>query len=827
MKNMSPLNTINSVVYKTGTNVDVALTIIFYRYITENNKFLLKNIVPTKIDNLNDLKIGINNIILYHEELAEIFNSDVFNGVNSEVQILLFNEIYRIDLSEYKSVGNTLIDQLIESIIDNRSMQDVYTTPRSIGQIISQIVSTRFENKNQLQVYNPCVGLASFIVELNKILPQDTYYFAEDLNEKAIRWAKMRLIVNNILSFDLRVADVLENSNFSEGTDSQKYDIVVTNPPFGLRRWKGYSDVSSYDRWSKYPLRMDKHSGESAFLIQALDSLKEDGIATVIVPNSFLYNGRDKEVREFLINNGLIESIIHLPSGLFNRAMINTTIIVLSKKYNRNVLFIDASKEFLKNKYQNIIPEESIQKIVETWKSNEIIDGFSNLVQKNDLLDGDVVLDFKRYDVQNHIDLSDKHLINYSEVVRVCNRVMDVPNELKLVRIKNLSDDPFNYSINLENLESEINNKRRYQKITSKVLLVARRFNKLKPTLVEATEENPVYISNDIHAFEIINDTISVDYLVLQLYSDLVTAQLESKSMGSTIPTITVADLLNLKIELVRLEVQEQQLFYQASKLQADKDKIKEANLQDTIENLINQRTNELKWQLHNLRNGELLSIKNKASVLKKIITQFPEVSGLMIDEKRNLTLQDLINDLYVNSRDLAKKLSTIYEEQENYGDKTEFSILNFIKQFLNKQKYVDKSIVSFDQIFEDLKRNHIINFNENDLENIFSNVFENILRHGFQGEPTADDKIYIKYQFEDDFIVVSIFNTGVYIPINSEDYFADGGKQGTTGNSGKGGYIIKQCMERNEGIVSIESYDDHELNNYVFKIDLKFKVNK
>ena len=83
------------------------------------------------------------------------------------------------------------------------------------------------------------------------------------------------------------------------------------------------------------------------------------------------------------------------------------------------------------------------------------------------------------------------------------------------------------------------------------------------------------------------------------------------------------------------------------------------------------------------------------------------------------------------------------------------------------------------------------------------------------------------KYQFEDDFIVVSIFNTGVYIPINSEDYFADGGKQGTTGNSGKGGYIIKQCMERNEGIVSIESYDDHELNNYVFKIDLKFKVNK
>ncbi|WP_313254018.1 hypothetical protein, partial [Empedobacter sp.] len=136
---------------------------------------------------------------------------------------------------------------------------------------------------------------------------------------------------------------------------------------------------------------------------------------------------------------------------------------------------------------------------------------------------------------------------------------------------------------------------------------------------------------------------------------------------------------------------------------------------------------------------------KNKASVLKKIITQFPEVSGLMIDEKRNLTLQDLINDLYVNSRDLAKKLSTIYEEQENYGDKTEFSILNFIKQFLNKQKYVDKSIVSFDQIFEDLKRNHIINFNENDLENIFSNVFENILRHGFQGEPTADDKIYIK----------------------------------------------------------------------------------
>lgn len=825
MKKTGFTSDLSTLLFNAGGDIDLAMTIIFYRYITEYNIFPELDFLPIKIQTIDDFINSVNDIRIYNPELHGILDSKALNSFNPKLQDSLLNVIYSIDIEEYKSIGNTLIDKLLDLNLDNNRALGVYTTPQSVGKIISQIVANNFKDVAALTVYNPCVGLGSLILELNNYLPQDTKYYAEDLNSDAIRWAKMRLIVNHMITAELRVADVLENPSFYDGQEYQKFEIVVTNPPFGLRNWKGNVDFSYNKRWEKYPLRMDKHSAESAFLMQALDSLNNNGFAAVILPNTFIYNIRDKEVRKFLLQNRLIEGIIHLPNGVFNRAMIATSIFILSKKNNENVFFIDANTEYVKDKFQNIIPDNSIQRIVETWKSREIIKEFSNLISIDTILQEEGILDFKRYEVQEQIESSNNQLISLEDIVKIAPRSSEVPEELKLVRIKNLAEDPFNYLMNIENLELESNNGRRYQKITSKVVLVSKRFNKLKPTLVNASEDNPIYIPNDIIAFEIVNQNISIDYLFLQLYADFVITQLQSRSMGSTIPTITATDVLNLKIELVSVEKQEQQLFYQASKLQADKDKIKESNLQDTIDNLVNQRTNELKWQLHNLRNGDLLSIKNKTSVLKKVFAKIPEVSNLIIDHNRNLTIQDIINELYENTSDLAKKLSNIYEEQENYGIKSEFSVLKFIKGFVNNQKYVDVKLVSYNQIFENLQRDHIIHFNEKDLENVLSNVFANILRHGFRGEPTSDDKIYIKFEFEGDYIVVSIFNTGVYIPINSDDYFADGGKQGKTGNTGKGGYIIKQCMERNDGIVAIESFDDNESSDYVFKIDLKFKV--
>ena len=825
MKNTSFRSDFLAKLIKSSAEFNLAINIVFYRYISEYNKLQLLDHKPIPVNSIEDLKNGIEVICNSNSELGNLIDLKYINDFDPWRIESFILYIYNIDLEEYQVIGSTLIDILLEFNADNNRVSGIYSTPQSVGNIISQIVANQFKDNTALTVYNPCVGLGSLIMELNNYLPQDTKYYAEDLNRDAIRWAKMRLIVNNIISADLREADVLEYPSFYDSKVYQKFDIVVTNPPFGLRNWRGNKDFTFNKRWENYPLRMERHSAESAFLMQALDSLNKNGFAAIILPNNFIYNGRDKEVRKFLLQNRLLEGIIHLPTGVFNRAMISTSIVFLSRKNNENVFFIDASKEFVKDKFQNIISKQSIQKIVETWKDREIIKEFSNLISIDLILQDDAILDFKRYEVQEQIASSDKQLISLEDIVKVAPRNSEISEELKLIRIKNLSDDPFNYLLNIENIEFESNNGRRYQKITSKVLLVSRRFNKLKPTLVEATEDNPIYLSNDIIAFDIMDNNISLDYLALQLYTDFVSVQLDSKSMGSTIPTITTADVLNIKIELVSLVEQEQQLFYQASKLQADKDKIIESNLQDTIDNLVNQRTNELKWQLHNLRNGDLLSIKNKASVLKKVFVKIPEVSNLIIDNNRNLSVQDIINELYENTTDLAKKLSSIYEEQEKFGKKTDFSILKFIKNFVEDQKYVSSKLVSYNQIFENLKHNHIVSFNEKDLDNVLSNVFENILRHGFKGEPTSEDKIYIKYEFEDNFIIVSIFNTGIYIPINSDDYFADGGKQGKTGNSGKGGYIIKQCMERNDGVVNIESYDDIDSNDYVFKIDLKFKL--
>src|SRR5690606_17918080 len=439
---------------------NLAINLVFYRYITENNSSTFIDFSPIRVNSVDDLIKGLNELRHYNFDLFNFLDTSVFYTLSRYTEENLINRIYTINLEEFQTIGNTLIDRLIEFEIANNKSLGIYSTPKSVGNIISQIVANHFKNSTALTVYNPCVGLGSLIIDLSKYLAADTKYFGEDLNSESIRWAKMRLIVNRILLADLREADVLEKSNFYEGSEYQKFDIVVTNPPFGLKNWRGKKELAFNERWNKYPLRMDRHSADSAFLIQALDSLINTGIAAIILPNNFMYNVRDKDIRKYLLHNRLIEGVIHLPNGIFNRAMISTSIVFLSKNNNENVFFIDANKEFVKDKFQNVISDNSIQKIVETWKDRKIIKEFSNLISIDTILEEDGILDFKRYDVQKQIESSNNQFISLENIVKIAPRSLEAPEELKLVRIKNLADDPFNYLMNIETLETGSNNGR-------------------------------------------------------------------------------------------------------------------------------------------------------------------------------------------------------------------------------------------------------------------------------------------------------------------------------------------------------------------------------
>ena len=114
------------------------------------------------------------------------------------------------------------------------------------------------------------------------------------------------------------------------------FDRVIANPPFSLAKWgKKESDNDSFGR---FPYGTPpKDTGDLAFVQHMIASLNADGIMGVVVPHGVLFRGSsEKKIREGLIEDDLIESIISLPPKLFYGSGIPAALLI-----SISILFVD------------------------------------------------------------------------------------------------------------------------------------------------------------------------------------------------------------------------------------------------------------------------------------------------------------------------------------------------------------------------------------------------------------------------------------------------------------------------------------------------------
>ena len=84
----------------------------------------------------------------------------------------------------------------------------------------------------------------------------------------------------------------------------------------------------------------------------------------IVLPHGVLFRGAaEGKIRQKLVDSGAIYAVIGLPSNLFYNTSIPTTIIALKKNRDgRDILFIDASSQFVKGKNQNKMSQENIDR---------------------------------------------------------------------------------------------------------------------------------------------------------------------------------------------------------------------------------------------------------------------------------------------------------------------------------------------------------------------------------------------------------------------------------------------------------------------------------
>ena len=127
-----------------------------------------------------------------------------------------------------------------------------------------------------------------------------------------------------------------------------------------------------------------------------------------------LYRGQaEQKIRQYLIENNYVDCVIQLPENLFFGVSIATCIIVLKKsKADNNVLFIDASSEFIKDGNKNKLTDDNIESIFKYYVVRTDIEFKSKLINNKDILANDCLLSVSSYVEQE----DNREVINISEV---------------------------------------------------------------------------------------------------------------------------------------------------------------------------------------------------------------------------------------------------------------------------------------------------------------------------------------------------------------------------------------------------------------------------
>ena len=174
---------------------------------------------------------------------------------------------------------------------------------------------------------------------------------------------------------------------------SKKYDTVISNPPYS-QSWVPQMDA----RFEGYKLA-PKSKADFAFILDGLYSLNTSGTAAFILPHGVLFRGQaEGDIRRKLIEDNLLDAVIGLPSNLFTNTGIPVCILVFKKnRANKDVFFIDAQKDFVKNKNKNIMTAEQVEKVIKTYKDRADIERYSSNISVSTVLDNDYNLNIPRY----------------------------------------------------------------------------------------------------------------------------------------------------------------------------------------------------------------------------------------------------------------------------------------------------------------------------------------------------------------------------------------------------------------------------------------------
>ncbi|MGW4410458.1 N-6 DNA methylase [Nonomuraea sp. NPDC004702] len=306
---------------------------------------------------------------------------------------------------EFPDLLGAAYEYLIAQFADSAGKKGgEFYTPRGVVRMMVRLVKPR----PGMAVYDPCAGSGGMLIHAKEYIDEhgldsrDLTLAGQEYNGGTWAVSKMNMILHGVLNAQLENDDTLAEPRHLKGGELMRFDRVLTNPPFSLN----YSSAEMKHK-ERFKYGYAPETGKKADLMFAqhvLAVLTPDGIGATVMPHGVLFRGgKEKDIREGIIQEDRLEAVIGLAPNLFYGTGIPACVLVLRGTDPRpaerrgKVLFINADREFTAGRAQNYLDPQHAEKIVAAYEAYEDIPGFARVVDVEELGENDFNLNIRRY----------------------------------------------------------------------------------------------------------------------------------------------------------------------------------------------------------------------------------------------------------------------------------------------------------------------------------------------------------------------------------------------------------------------------------------------
>lgn len=300
----------------------------------------------------------------------------------------VLKRVAELDFGDFEGNHIDLFGDAYEFLISNYAANagksgGEFFTPQNVSKLIARLAMHKQVNVNK--IYDPACGSGSLLLQAKKQFEEhiiEDGFFGQEINHTTYNLARMNMFLHNINydKFNIQLGDTLRNPHFG---DEKPFDAIVSNPPYSVK-WIGSDDPTliNDDRFAPAGVLAPKSKADFAFVLHALSYLSSKGRAAIVCfPGIFYRNGAEQKIRQYLVDNNYVESVISLAPNLFFGTTIAVNILVLSKhKADTTTQFIDASGLFKKETNNNVLLDSHIEQIMSVFDSKENVDHFAKSV---------------------------------------------------------------------------------------------------------------------------------------------------------------------------------------------------------------------------------------------------------------------------------------------------------------------------------------------------------------------------------------------------------------------------------------------------------------